>query len=418
MYGAVHLAQSPMLIGVLPRWCQIGVPYANTAMTYLLVVGGSLAFSELTLGKLRLYIRVLALVGMAIAVSAIVIFLITGSNNTLIAYNNVLSACVLLALTTLVSVPKLSSKYLALHDRGVLAVGTFVFAVEALYNNLSRPLGLRALPLIIDHLGFAILLFSFGYVALQTVLASERRLLAIESELAIARDIQASILPNGVPATSHLRVAAAYHPMTAVAGDFYDFVPVDKHRVGFLIADVSGHGVPAALIASMIKVAMQSVEACGRDPQAVLHGLNRALARQLRGQLVSAAYLWVDTEDGQALYSSAGHPPLLCWRDGKLERIESNGLLFGVGMESNHYPVRTLPIRPGDRFLLYTDGVIEPENAAGDSFGEARLEEVVRSNQRRSPAELSDELLVELRRWQPASVSQQDDITLIVIDVI
>jgi sigma-B regulation protein RsbU (phosphoserine phosphatase) len=87
-------------------------------------------------------------------------------------------------------------------------------------------------------------------------------------------------------------------------------------------------------------------------------------------------------------------------------------------MESNHYPVRTLPIRPGDRFLLYTDGVIEPENAAGDSFGEARLEEVVRSNQRRSPAELSDELLVELRRWQPASVSQQDDITLIVIDVI
>ena len=132
----------------------------------------------------------------------------------------------------------------------------------------------------------AVLLFSFGYVALQTVLASERRLLAIKSELAIAREIQASILPSVVPETSRLRVAAAYHPMTAVAGDFYDFVPVDKNRVGFLIADVSGHGVPAALIASMIKVAMQSVEPCARDPQAVLHGFNRALSRQLRGQLV------------------------------------------------------------------------------------------------------------------------------------
>src|SRR4030095_11499199 len=78
----------------------------------------------------------------------------------------------------------------------------------------------------------------------------------------------------------------AYHPMTAVAGDFYDFVPVDKNRVGFLIADVSGHGVPAALIASMIKGAMQSVEPCARDPQGVLHGFNRTLSRQVREQLV------------------------------------------------------------------------------------------------------------------------------------
>jgi len=87
-------------------------------------------------------------------------------------------------------------------------------------------------------------------------------------------------------------------------------------------------------------------------------------------------------------------------------------------MESDHYPVCTMPIHPGDRFLLYTDGVIEPENAAGDSFGDTRLEQVLRCNQKRSPPELSEKLLLELRRWQPASVSQSDDITLIVIDVI
>src|ERR1019366_4934751 len=157
---------------------------------------------------------------------------------------------------------------------------------------------------------------------------------------------------------------------------------------------------------------------CLDDPQAVLRGLERMLFGQLRGQFVTAAYLWLDTENHRALYSAAGHPPLLRWREGKLERIESNGLLFGVSGECDNYPVCAMPIQPGDRFLLYTDGVTEPENAQGDSFGDMRLEEVVRENQSRSPSVLSDELLAELRHWQPSAIAQQDDITLIVIDVL
>jgi serine phosphatase RsbU (regulator of sigma subunit) len=206
--------------------------------------------------------------------------------------------------------------------------------------------------------------------------------------------------------------------MTAVAGDFYWFIAVDPHRAGFLVADVSGHGVPAALIGSMIRVAMQSVVPCADDPGAVLRGLKRSLSEQLRDQFVTAAYLWLDTENHTALYSAAGHPPLLRWREGKLERIQSNGLLFGVDLESDSYPVFAMPIQAGDRFLLYTDGVTEPENARGDSFGDIRLEQVVRDNQSHSASKLSDELLAELRRWQPSSLAQQDDITLIVIDVV
>jgi sigma-B regulation protein RsbU (phosphoserine phosphatase) len=86
--------------------------------------------------------------------------------------------------------------------------------------------------------------------------------------------------------------------------------------------------------------------------------------------------------------------------------------------ERDEYPVCTLPITPGDRFLLYTDGATEPENANGDSFGDKRLEEVVRGNRSCTPSELSDRLLSEIRQWQPASKSQQDDMTLIVIDVV
>ena len=188
--------------------------------------------------------------------------------------------------------------------------------------------------------------------------------------LAIAREIQASILPSDSPELKNLRVAAAYCPMTAVAGNFYEFIP--RLPVGRR----DGHGVPAALIAAMIKVAMQSVVACAHDPREVLRGLNGVLLAQLRTQLVSAAYLWLDTENRSALYSAAGHPPLLHCREGKLERIESNGLLLGV-LPNSDYPLCDMPVLPGDRFLLYTDGVIEPENALGHSFGEHKLEQVV-----------------------------------------
>jgi phosphoserine phosphatase RsbU/P len=131
---------------------------------------------------------------------------------------------------------------------------------------------------------------------------------------------------------------------------------------------------------------------------------------------VTAAYLWLDTENRKALYSAAGHPPLMRWREGKLERIESNGLVFGVTPEPE-YPVCEMHINPGDRYLLYTDGVIEPENARDDSFGDHRLEQVIHDNQSRPSFELVDQLLSAIRQWQPASSAQQDDITLIVIDV-
>jgi serine phosphatase RsbU (regulator of sigma subunit) len=100
-------------------------------------------------------------------------------------------------------------------------------------------------------------------------------------------------------------------PATAVAGDFYEFLPLDENRIGVLLADVTGHGVPAALIAAMIKVAMQSVIDCAADPGEVLRRLNRILSPQLSGRLVPAAYLLLDSENRTALYAGADHPPLV-----------------------------------------------------------------------------------------------------------
>jgi len=415
-YGAGLLTRSSAVVAALPHPLQVSVPYVNTVIAYLTIVVASLAFLELSLGRVRLLIEIVIFAGMAVALAGIGWFVLGGSADRFILYNQFVTVCGLLVFVTVVAVKKLSDKFLILFNRRVLAIGTLVFLIEALWVNLSRPLHYQT-PRLLDHLAFAVFLLSFVYVSVQIIFANERRLLSIENELEVARQLQFSILPTTIPEVRNVRIAVAYRPMTAVAGDFYEFIPVDQKRVGFLVADVNGHGVPAALIASMIKVAMQSVVPCAHDPREVLRGLNRILFRQLHDQFVSAAYLWLDTEDRKALYSAAGHPPLLRWQEGKLERIESNGLLFGV-IPDPDYPVCDLPIHSGDRFLLYTDGVIEPENARGDSFGEGKLEQVIRSNQLRPPSELSDQLLSEIRLWQPASLAQQDDITLIVIDVV
>jgi sigma-B regulation protein RsbU (phosphoserine phosphatase) len=124
----------------------------------------------------------------------------------------------------------------------------------------------------------------------------------------------------------------------------------------------------------------------------------------------------MDAERGKAFYSAAGHPPLLRWKEDRMERIESNGLLFGI-IPDPEYPVCELAIRRGERLLLYTDGLIESQNASGEFFGDRKLEEVIRKNQSRPSAELLEQILAEIRAWQPASLAQQDDITLVVIDV-
>ena len=416
MFGVTDLVHANLVTAALPIAARGLVPGINAFTGYLILPVGTLSFLELSLGKLRRGLQLLVALDLVVAAAGLYLFFANGRLE-LLSLNNLLAACTTTTLVTVLSVPKLSQRYLAISGHRVLTIGAILFALQALYANVYNFLGLHSPPLF-SSFGFAILLLSFGYTAMTMISTNEGRLLSIEKELEIARELQFSILPSSPPEVSTLRVAASYEPMTAVAGDFYQFLPIDEHRMGFLVADVSGHGVPAALIASMIKVATQAVNGCASDPAEVLRLIGTSLNGNLRGQFVTAAYLWIDTVAGCARYSAAGHPPLLCWRkaDGSLRRIESNGLLFGVTAESD-YPVCEFPITSGDRFLLYTDGVIEPENEAGEQFGERQLEQVVLSSQSRTVWDLSKTVLEEIRAWQPPGTAQQDDITMIVIDV-
>jgi phosphoserine phosphatase RsbU/P len=418
IYGIQRLNDCSFLIAILPHWLQVCVPYSHAAITYLTLVAGALTFRELTLGRLRQFTGVLALVSGVIAVIGIANFVRTGDEETLIGPNNFLAAAGIVVLLVFLLVPRLSRQYGVVQDRRVMLAGFLIFGVEALLNNFLRLLNFR-LDTIWGDIGFGAFLLSLGYVAMQRVYSGERRLAAIDSELAIARQLQFSILPTSTPELRRLRIAAVYEPMTEVAGDFYEYLSVDEHRAGFLVADVSGHGVPAALIASMIKVAAQSVAAFTDNPTELLRRLRDIMSAQLQGQFVSAAYLWVDTESRIARYSAAGHPPLMFFSaaGNSLSRIESNGLLLGVPIDSV-FPTCEIAFAPGDRFLLYTDGLTEPENAAGEAFGDRRVEQLIREESSLPAAELSLLLLSEVRSWQPASTPQQDDITFLVIDVL
>src|ERR1700724_2235297 len=156
------------------------------------------------------------------------------------------------------------------HEIRVFIVGFLVWGLFVVHANF---VGLRILTgHNVEFLGFLVFIACLGYISAHRTFANEERLVAIHKKLEIARRIQSSILPQSVPTLAGLEIAARYVPMSAVAGDFYDFLGVDEKRVGILVADVSGHGVPAALIASILKVAFASQAAYAGDPVRVLAG--------------------------------------------------------------------------------------------------------------------------------------------------
>jgi len=246
------------------------------------------------------------------------------------------------------------------------------------------------------------------------------QLQTIQKELETARQIQLSILPAEVPKLEGLDIAARYIPMTSVAGDFYDFIMVDEKHLGILIADVSGHGMPAALIASMLKIALAAQVPHAADPAQVLSGLNQALCGKFQHHYVTAAYLFVDIAKGTLTYAGAGHPPMLMWSPSStgVRGVEENGLFLGKFPWAT-YSSLELPLSADDWCLLYTDGIPETANHAEIEFGTERFREFLATGQSTSASQFADRLLEELSSWAARGAGEEldDDITLVAIHV-
>jgi sigma-B regulation protein RsbU (phosphoserine phosphatase) len=299
----------------------------------------------------------------------------------------------------------------------IVAVGFVVFTLFVIHANLVGLAVIQGRNL--EPIGFLFFVFTLGYLVAYRIFAREESLFAIQKELEIAEQIQASILPRNVPHLAGIEIAARYLPMSAVAGDFYDFLTLECNRLGVLIADVTGHGVPAALIASMLKVAFASQSAHADDPARVLAGLNQALCGKFEEHFVTAAYLYFDLDAKTVRYAGAGHPPLLYGNRGNGDgrSIEKNGLFLGMFPEAEYSSVE-MQLRPGDRYVLYTDGLPESKSASGEEFGIARCSQSLASHNQLSAAGLADGLLREIASWtaRASGNMQEDDMTLVVLD--
>lgn len=241
---------------------------------------------------------------------------------------------------------------------------------------------------------------------------------ALNQELEMARQIQLAILPHSIPQLPGLEIAARYSPMTSVAGDFYDFIQIDDKHIGILIADVSGHGLPSALIASMIQVALVGQAPNAAEPANVLAGLNRALCGKFSMNFVTAAYVYLDLEKGLMRYAGAGHPPVLRWRnsDGKTTKLIENGIVLGI-IDEAEYSALEIPLETGDRHVLYTDGIPEAANAGQVQYGFDRFMQYIEAHHTVPANQFADNFCAELAAYSDQSTcGQQDDITLLVVD--
>jgi sigma-B regulation protein RsbU (phosphoserine phosphatase) len=294
-------------------------------------------------------------------------------------------------------------------DVVVFRAGLLIFVGFVLWANTR---GLMGHTTNVEPYGFGLFLCCLGYVAGKRALDRDQQLALLHQELEVAKRIQLSILPTGFPVSEHFTVAARYVPMTAVAGDFYEFLPTEGPTAGLLVADVSGHGVPAALIASMVKMATSAQRQHAASPEGLLAGVNEALCGSTQGQFVTAAYVYLDAERGELCYGAAGHPPMLLLRDGQVCWIEENGLVLGV-LPSAEYRSTKQTLFKGDRLLLYTDGVIEAANGAEEEFGQERLGKLLTASAGKTVEEMADLILSTVRDW---ASTQTDDLTVVVCD--
>lgn len=249
----------------------------------------------------------------------------------------------------------------------------------------------------------------------ETTAAKER----IESELNIAHDIQMGLLPKTFPPfpeRSEFDLYALMEPAREVGGDFYDFFLIDETRLCFVIADVSGKGVPAALFMAMSMTLLRATARENIPPDEILGRVNNELSRDNGSCMFVTTFVGIlDTETGEVAYANGGHnPPLLVGREGTVTWLPSSGALMIGAMEGVVYRCERLRLEPGDRLFLYTDGVTEAMNSRDELFSSERLEQELARAGGKGLRESVATVMEAVRRFS-GEAPQSDDITMMMV---
>ena len=268
-----------------------------------------------------------------------------------------------------------------------------------------------------DDLQVLMLLASQVAIIIEKVMLHEQLIekKRLEGQLEVARQVQLELLPARDPQLEGYDISAYNFPTEEVSGDYYDWVKIYDDQIGLVIADVSGKGVPAALLMAFLRASLRAATHIGYSPHISMAKVNYLLWESIeRHQFVTAFYGILDVTNKTLSYTNAGHnPPLLLDKDGKFEFIERGSLPLGMFRDTRYHEYY-LTTKPGDTLVLYTDGVTEARSPQGEEFGRKRLAEAV-SKHRLLPAR---ELIAAVQRdvWEwTDGAGAGDDITFFVI---
>ena len=268
-----------------------------------------------------------------------------------------------------------------------------------------------------DDLDVLMLLASQVAIIIEKVMLHEQMIekKRLEGQLEVARQVQLELLPSGDPDLAGYDISAYNFSTEEVSGDYFDWVSIYEDQIAIVIADVSGKGVPAALLMAFLRASLRAATHIGYATHITMAKVNYLLWESIeRNQFVTAFYGVLDASNQTLSYSNAGHnPPLLIDSKGESRFIERGGLPLGM-FKDTRYHEYYLSLEPGDLLVLYTDGVTEALNPAGEEFGRDRLAEAVKSALSLTAKELIARLEGEVLRWTDG-LGASDDVTFFVI---
>jgi len=238
---------------------------------------------------------------------------------------------------------------------------------------------------------------------------------AIERQLEIAREVQAGLLPEAAPQLPGYDIAAINLPTFEIGGDYYDFIPFPNSHLGIVVADVSGKGIPAALIMATFRAAIRTQVRNDFELSHIMASVNLLLTESIGAAgFVTAVYGVFDPAAGTYIYSNCGHnPPIILRADGGTDRLESGGAALGIFAEAG-YETAVATVNPGDVLALYTDGVVETSDPAGNEFGCDRLERALRAASGSGAQPMIESVVAETRTFA-GTQGYQDDFTLVIL---
>jgi len=258
------------------------------------------------------------------------------------------------------------------------------------------------------------------YQLLTEVIDKQRQLMEhndyLKSELTLASELQRALLPLKIPCQPGIRAAAFYNPSEQLGGDFYDIIP-DQSGYRLLVADVSGHGTPSALLTSAIKSYFNNLVDEDYSPSIIMNRMNESLYRLMKetDYFVTGIYAELHREPYRLIISNAGHPlpPVYHPDSDCFESDRSMSYFLGISPD-NVFTETPINIETGDCILFYTDGIIEARNAIKTQYGVDRLKDVLRKNYQLDPNRLIEQIMKDLDLFLDG-VSSGDDITLLVL---